>query len=42
MRVVCDSLDADDLFDIMKRSAGSLIRQFEREFIAYGISVALR
>jgi hypothetical protein len=36
---VCDSLDADDLFDIMKRSAGSLIRQFEREFIAYGISV---
>jgi endopeptidase Clp ATP-binding regulatory subunit ClpX len=39
VRVVCDSLDADDLFDIMKRSAGSLIRQFEREFIAYGISV---
>jgi ATP-dependent protease Clp ATPase subunit len=38
VRVVCDSLDADDLFDIMKRSAGSLIRQFEREFIAYGIN----
>jgi ATP-dependent Clp protease ATP-binding subunit ClpX len=38
VRVVCDPLDADDLFDIMKRSAGSLIRQFEREFIAYGIS----
>lgn len=39
VRVVCDSLGADDLFDIMKRSAGSIIRQFEREFIAYGISV---
>ena len=39
VRVVCDALTADDLFDIMKRSAGSLIRQFEREFLAYGISV---
>lgn len=39
VRVICDSLNAEDLFDIMKRSAGSLIRQFEREFIAYGISV---
>lgn len=39
VRVVCDALDAGDLFDIMKRSAGSIIRQFEREFIAYGISV---
>ena len=38
VRVVCDALDADDLFDIMKRSAGSLIRQFEREFLAYGIT----
>jgi hypothetical protein len=38
VRVVCDPLDADDLYDIMKRSAGSLIRQIEREFIAYGIS----
>ena len=38
VRVVCDSLDAGDLFDIMKRSAGSIIRQFEREFLAYGIN----
>ncbi|MFZ4768271.1 MAG: AAA family ATPase, partial [Roseimicrobium sp.] len=38
VRVVCDALNADDLFDIMKRSAGSLIRQFEREFLAYGIT----
>ncbi len=37
VRVVCDSLGADDLFQIMKCSAGSLIRQFEREFSAYGI-----
>lgn len=37
VRVVCDSLSADDLFDIMKSSEGSLIRQFEREFQAYGI-----
>ncbi len=37
VRVVCESLSRDDLFDIMKRSAGSLIRQFEREFLAYGI-----
>ena len=39
VRVVCESLDAGDLFDIMKRSEGSLIRQFEREFLAYGINV---
>ena len=38
VRVVCDALDESDLFDIMKRSAGSLIRQFEREFAAYGIA----
>jgi len=38
VRVVCEPLEANDLFDIMKRSEGSLIRQFEREFLAYGIS----
>lgn len=37
VRVVCDSLGAEDLFDIMKRSEGSLIRQYEREFEAFGI-----
>lgn len=37
VRVVCDSLKEEDLFEIMKRSEGSLIRQFEREFLAYGI-----
>ncbi len=39
VRVVCDSLKADDLFLIMKNSEGSLIRQFEREFSAYGVRV---
>jgi endopeptidase Clp ATP-binding regulatory subunit ClpX len=37
VRVVCDALTAEDLFDIMKSSEGSLIKQFEREFQAYGI-----
>ena len=39
VRVVCDSLSADDLFKIMKNSEGSLIRQYEREFHAYGVRV---
>lgn len=39
VRVVCDSLTADDLFHIQKNSEGSLIRQYEREFGAYGIRV---
>lgn len=38
VRVVCDALNEDDLFEIMKRSEGSIIRQFEREFAAYGIN----
>ncbi len=38
VRVVCDPLDAGDLFEVMKNSEGSLIRQYEREFEAYGIS----
>ncbi len=37
VRVVCDALSADDLYDIMKYSEGSLIRQYEREFEAFGI-----
>jgi len=37
VRVVCDHLEAGDLFNIMKNSEGSLIRQYEREFEAYGI-----
>lgn len=37
VRVVCEPLSAGDLFDILKHSEGSLIRQCEREFEAFGI-----
>lgn len=37
VRVVCERLTADDLENIMKFSEGSLLRQYEREFEAYGI-----
>jgi len=37
VRVVCDSLSEQDLFDILQKSEGSLIRQYERAFAAYGI-----
>ena len=40
MRVVCEDLDADDLFNIMKYSEGSLLRQYERAFRAYGIEIS--
>lgn len=37
VRVVCEKLSATDLENIMKFSEGSLLRQYEREFEAYGI-----
>jgi len=40
VRVVCEDLDADDLFQIMKYSEGSLLRQYERAFRAYGIEIS--
>src|SRR5262249_23878768 len=40
VRVVCEVLDAKDLFDIMKYSEGSLLRQYERAFRAYGIEIS--
>src|SRR5256714_9020302 len=39
VRVVCHSLKVDDLFLILKNSEGSIIRQYEQDFIAYGIEV---
>ena len=39
VRVVCDPLEAEDLFEILKRSEGSIIRQYERAFQAYGVEV---
>src|SRR5216117_2806739 len=40
VRVVCEELSADDLFNIMKYSEGSLLRQYERAFRAYGIEIS--
>jgi ATP-dependent Clp protease ATP-binding subunit ClpX len=40
VRVVCEELSAGDLFDIMKFSEGSLLRQYERAFRAYGIAIS--
>jgi endopeptidase Clp ATP-binding regulatory subunit ClpX len=39
VRVVCESLTASDLFDIMKFSEGSIVRQYIRAFAAYGIEI---
>lgn len=39
VRVVCDPLKKDDLYEILKRSEGSIIRQYERAFRAYGVEV---
>src|SRR5256885_7496296 len=40
VRVVCEDLDAGDLYKIMKFSEGSLLRQYERAFRAYGIEIS--
>lgn len=37
VRVVCHDLDVDDLYEILKHSEGSIIRQYEEAFQAYGI-----
>jgi ATP-dependent Clp protease ATP-binding subunit ClpX len=39
VRVVCNSLKVEDLFLILKSSEGSIIRQYEQDFAAYGIEV---
>src|SRR5882724_10149342 len=39
VRVVCHALNVDDLFLILKNSEGSIIRQYEQDFAAYGIEV---
>jgi endopeptidase Clp ATP-binding regulatory subunit ClpX len=40
VRVVCEELAAEDLYQIMKFSEGSLLRQYERAFRAYGIEIS--
>ena len=42
VRVVCQQLSIDDLFMILKTSEGSIIRQYEQSFAAYGIEVLFR
>ncbi len=37
VRVVCEKLEKNDFIQIMKFSEGSILRQYEREFEAYGI-----
>ncbi len=39
VRVVCDPLETDDLYQILKKSEGSVILQYERAFKAYGIEL---
>jgi ATP-dependent Clp protease ATP-binding subunit ClpX len=39
VRVVCQPLSVDDLYTILKSSEGSIIRQYEQTFAAYGIEV---
>jgi ATP-dependent Clp protease ATP-binding subunit ClpX len=39
VRVVCHPLGVEDLFTILKSSEGSIIRQYEQTFAAYGIDV---
>jgi ATP-dependent protease Clp ATPase subunit len=39
VRVVCHELSIDDLFNILKHSEGSIIKQYKRAFKAYGIAV---
>ena len=42
VRVVCHPLETEDLFNILKNSEGSIIRQYEQTFGAYGIEVLFR
>ena len=39
VRVVCHPLNNEDLFEILKNSEASIIRQYEQDFAAYGIEV---
>ena len=42
IRVVCQPLNMEDLFLILKTSEGSIIRQIEQSFAAYGIEVLFK
>jgi ATP-dependent Clp protease ATP-binding subunit ClpX len=42
VRVVCDPLNEDDLLHILQNSEGSIIRQYERSFNAFGIQAVFK
>jgi endopeptidase Clp ATP-binding regulatory subunit ClpX len=42
VRVICQPLNVDDLFQILQTSEGSIVRQYEQSFGAYGIEVLFR
>jgi len=42
VRVVCEPLSVDDLFQVLKTSEGSIIRQYEQAFAAYGIEAVFQ
>jgi ATP-dependent Clp protease ATP-binding subunit ClpX len=42
VRVVCDSLTEEDLYQILQKSEGSILRQYERSFRAFGIEVGFK
>lgn len=42
VRVVCKQLSVEDLFRVLKTSEGSIVRQYEQAFAAYGIEVLFK
>jgi hypothetical protein len=42
VRVICHPLKVEDLFRILKDSEGSIVRQYEQAFAAYGIEAVFR
>lgn len=39
VRVLCDELSENDLYTILKQSAGSIVKQLQEAFLAYGVEV---
>ncbi len=39
VRVVCHPLGVEDLYEVLRSSEGSIVRQYEQSFAAYGIEV---
>jgi ATP-dependent Clp protease ATP-binding subunit ClpX len=39
VRISCQTLSAEDLYHILKNSKGSIIRQYEQSFLAYGLDI---